>query len=103
MASNCTICCLKFKKAPSNRGLRLVDACRYGVVAIIQKSPIKSGIKTLVGDFQVRHFAIQKSPIKSGIKTQLYASWLILHLIQKSPIKSGIKTFVSRAAFLPRG
>ena len=37
-------------------------------------------------------FKIQKSPIKSGIKTFEFLQSSCLFLIQKSPIKSGIKT-----------
>ena len=37
---------------------------------LIQKSPIKSGIKTLLAKLVQRAFEIQKSPIKSGIKTE---------------------------------
>ena len=59
---------MQFKKAPSNRGLRRVVA-DFRVVAEIQKSPIKSGIKTLEAHQRVPRVSIQKSPIKSGIKT----------------------------------
>ena len=35
----------------------------------IQKSPIKSGIKTFTAIHHINSSEIQKSPIKSGIKT----------------------------------
>ena len=60
---------MEFKKAPSNRGLRPFDNFRLNFVNTIQKSPIKSGIKTQAGVWLGRHAGIQKSPIKSGIKT----------------------------------
>ena len=36
----------EFKKAPSNRGLRPIAIIAIGNLNTIQKSPIKSGIKT---------------------------------------------------------
>ena len=41
---------------------------------LIQKSPIKSGIKTLNGIVFTDSQGIQKSPIKSGIKTRAAVS-----------------------------
>ena len=38
----------QFKKAPSNRGLRLGRLAGFANLVGIQKSPIKSGIKTLL-------------------------------------------------------
>ena len=104
----------EFKKAPSNRGLRRIAFNHIFLIDIIQKSPIKSGIKTLrqvmpyqtvqfkkapsnrglrrvVADFRVVA-EIQKSPIKSGIKTVVHSFSVSHNQIQKSPIKSGIKT-----------
>ena len=108
----------EFKKAPSNRGLRPCARGRLRYRRAIQKSPIKSGIKTSPIFAQSPISAIQKSPIKSGIKTvprnamqgrvefkkapsnrglRHNQSCYIrgLFLIQKSPIKSGIKTLYS--------
>ena len=59
----------EFKKAPSNRGLRPIKEMFLKRADIIQKSPIKSGIKTLDTRRQSSDLQIQKSPIKSGIKT----------------------------------
>ena len=44
---------------------------------------------------QVEEVKIQKSPIKSGIKTQEVLTASSSVSIQKSPIKSGIKTKVT--------
>ena len=59
----------EFKKAPSNRGLRPIKEMFLKRADIIQKSPIKSGIKTLDTRRQSSDLQIQKSPITSGIKT----------------------------------
>ena len=82
----------KFKKAPSNRGLRHeVLFVKYAVVPI-QKSPIKSGIKTLVKSLRELLYQIQKSPIKSGIKTVLVLpQFAFLWKFKKAPSNRGLR------------
>ncbi len=56
------------KKAPSNRGLRLRIILLFSTLLGIKKAPSNRGLRRHVGAGG-GDFAIQKSPIKSGIKT----------------------------------
>ena len=57
----------KFKKAPSNRGLRRHVGAGGGDFAI-QKSPIKSGIKTVGLCVVIRNFEFKKAPSNRGLR-----------------------------------
>ena len=62
-----------------------------------QKSPIKSGIKTLLLDRLRSYSKNQKSPIKSGIKTFILARVYTHCGIKKAPSNRGLRpaTFVA--------
>ena len=56
----------EFKKAPSNRGLRHSIGETLNHVDAIQKSPIKSGIKTLTVDASIIVALNSKKPHQIG-------------------------------------
>ena len=59
----------KFKKAPSNRGLRLRARCQLRLPRQFKKAPSNRGLRQMKKELNVEEGKIQKSPIKSGIKT----------------------------------
>ena len=67
----------------------------------IQKSPIKSGIKTSsqISIFQPLQF--KKAPSNRGLRPILLLLLIKVVAIQKSPIKSGIKTSSQISIFQP--
>ena len=112
----CMILHLKFKKAPSNRGLRPLSTLRFTLNIRIQKSPIKSGIKTRFSicscgsllqfkkapsnrGLRLRKptcivvcLKFKKAPSNRGLRRKQVQLTQHCFKIQKSPIKSGIKT-----------
>ena len=82
---------LGIKKAPSNRGLRPSKDICYSSVGQNQKSPIKSGIKTITNTPPYVTCAIQKSPIKSGIKTYQSGCFSGNSQFKKAPSNRGLR------------
>ena len=59
----------KFKKAPSNRGLRRASRYRDDLNCQFKKAPSNRGLRRRQSGQRGSQGRIQKSPIKSGIKT----------------------------------
>ena len=60
----------QFKKAPSNRGLRHPNALHHMLALQFKKAPSNRGLRQLMIRGEGKQCQIQKSPIKSGIKTE---------------------------------
>ena len=76
-----------------------MTAAPHAALFSIQKSPIKSGIKTQLHlRYTLRQVEFKKAPSNRGLRPILLLLLIKVVAIQKSPIKSGIKTSTSRAA-----